>query len=130
MVTLLGSLPSSFSTVVTALEARADAELTLDFVQQQLVHHEHKLNSQETKSEAQQDLALVGAQKRKPSKCWACDEVGHIRRIRPKLKGKSVQHGANKVPEDEVESDNDGKGAFRVSDRRLSREVVGRFRCI
>ena len=39
VVTLLGSLPPSFSTVVTALEARAD-DLTMDFVQQQLIHHE------------------------------------------------------------------------------------------
>ena len=39
VVTLLGSLPSSFSTVVTALETRVD-DLTMDFVQQQLIHHE------------------------------------------------------------------------------------------
>ena len=32
VITLLGSLPPSFSTVVTALEARAD-DLTMDFVQ-------------------------------------------------------------------------------------------------
>ena len=39
VVTLLSSLPSSFSTVVTALEARV-GDLTMDFVQQQLIHHE------------------------------------------------------------------------------------------
>ena len=39
VITLLGSLPPSFSTVITALEARAD-DLTMDFVQQQLLHHE------------------------------------------------------------------------------------------
>ena len=117
MVTLLGSLPSSFSTVVTALEALADTDLTLDFVQQQLVHHERKLSSQETKPEALQDSAPVGAQKRKPPKCWACEEVGHIRRFCPKLKGKSGQHGANKVTEDEVKSDDDVEGASRVSDK-------------
>ena len=37
VVTLLGSLPSSYSTLVTALEARVD-ELKLDFVQQALIH--------------------------------------------------------------------------------------------
>ena len=46
VVTLLGSLPSSFSTVVTALEARV-GDLTMDFVQQQLIHHERKLKAQE-----------------------------------------------------------------------------------
>ena len=42
VVTLLGSLPPSFSSLVTALEAHVD-DLTLDFVQQQLIHHEQKL---------------------------------------------------------------------------------------
>ena len=89
VVTLLGSLPSSFSTVVTALEARVDG-LTMDFVQQQLIHHERKLKAQESKPEALHDSALVGAQKRKPPKCWACDEIGHIQRFCPKQKEKST----------------------------------------
>ncbi len=59
VVTLLGSLPSSFSIVVTALEARVD-DLTLDFVQQQLIHHERKLKAQELKSEAPHDSVLLG----------------------------------------------------------------------
>ena len=46
VVTLLSSLPSSFSTVVTAFEARV-GDLTMDFVQQQLIHHERKLKAQE-----------------------------------------------------------------------------------
>ena len=39
VVTLLGSLPSDYSTLVTALEARAD-DLTLGYVQQALIHEE------------------------------------------------------------------------------------------
>ena len=73
VVTLLRSLPPSFSNVVTALQARVD-DLTMDFVQQQLIHHEQKLKAQESKH----DSALVGPQKRKPLKCWTCDEVRHI----------------------------------------------------
>jgi hypothetical protein len=42
VVTLLGCLPSPFSAVVTALEARVD-DLTMGFVQQKLIHHERKL---------------------------------------------------------------------------------------
>ena len=76
VVTLLGSLPSSFSSIVTALEARVDG-LTLDFVQQQLIHHERKIMNQQVEPETELDSALVGAQKWKP-KCWNCDEVGHI----------------------------------------------------
>lgn len=41
VVTLLGSLPASYSTLVTALEARID-ELTLQFVQQALINEEQK----------------------------------------------------------------------------------------
>ena len=112
VVTLLGSLPSSFSTVVTALETRID-DLTMDFVQQQLIHHERKLKTQESKSEVLHDSALMGAQKQKLPKCWTCDEVGHIQRFCPKQKEKS-QHRA-KVTKDEVESNSDGEGAFPVS---------------
>lgn len=39
VVTLLGSLPPSYSTLVTALEARAD-DVKLSYVQQALVHEE------------------------------------------------------------------------------------------
>ena len=42
VVTLLGSLPQSFSTIVTALEARAD-DITLNFMQQALTHEETKI---------------------------------------------------------------------------------------
>lgn len=41
VVTLLGSLPPSYSTIVTALEARVDS-ISLDFVQQSLIHEEQK----------------------------------------------------------------------------------------
>ena len=112
VVTLLGSLPSSFSNVVTALEARVD-DLTLDFVQQQLIHHERKLKAQDLKPESPGDAALMGAQKRKPPKCWSCHEVGHIQCFCPKRKEKS-QHRAE-IIEDEIESSSDKEGAFRAS---------------
>ena len=115
VVTLLGSLPPSFSTVVTALEARVDG-LTMDFVQQQLIHHERKLKAQELKPEALHDSALVGAQKRKPPKCWACDEIGHIQRFCPKRKEKSTSMHRAKITEDEVESDSGGESAFPACD--------------
>jgi len=40
-VTLLGSLPRSYSTLVTALKARVD-DIDLKFVQQALIHEEQK----------------------------------------------------------------------------------------
>ena len=85
----------------------------MDFVQQQLIHHERKLKTRESKPEAPYDSALVGAQKRQPPKCWACDEVGHIQRFCPKRKEKSTSmHRAKITTEDEVESDSDVERAF------------------
>ena len=77
VVTLLGSLPSSFSTVVTALETHVD-DLTMHFVQ--LIHHERKLKAQESKSEVLHDSALVGAQKRK-LKSGSFPSVGPVTRL-------------------------------------------------
>ena len=84
VVTLLGSLPASFLTVVIALEARADV-LSLDFVQQQLIHHERKSQIPAVKPESLQDSALVGSFRRKPQ-CWTCNKIGHVQRFCPKQK--------------------------------------------
>ena len=68
MVALLGSLPWSYSTLVTALEARVD-NVSLTFVQQALVHEEQKSNGELGHSSgAQTPLVLVGEQKPKPRK--------------------------------------------------------------
>ena len=86
----------------------------MNFVQQQLIHHERKLKAHELKPEALHDSALVGVKKRKLPKCWTCDEVGHIQWFCPKSKKKSQHHA--KVTKDEVESESDGEGTFSVSD--------------
>ena len=52
VVTLLGSLPPSYSTLVTALEARVE-DVRLDFVQQALIHEEQK-----RKGEANDSLTI------------------------------------------------------------------------
>ena len=85
----------------------------MDFAQQQLIHHEQKLKAQQLKPETLDDSVLVGVQKKKPPKCWACDEVGHIQRFCLKRKDK-LQHQA-KVTKDEIESSSDGEGAFPAS---------------
>ena len=65
-MTLLGSLPESYSTLVTALEAQVD-DVKLSFVQQALVHEEQKLSGEfgdtSSASAGQLDVALVGEQK-------------------------------------------------------------------
>ena len=68
VVTLLGSLPPSYSTLVRALEARAD-DIRLDFVQQALNHEEQMQKGlfgqpSDTSSTSQKDSALVGVEKK------------------------------------------------------------------
>ena len=78
VVTLLVSLPPSYSTLVTALEAQVD-NIRLDFVQQSLIQEEMKRKASvvvdaHTSSTSLQDAALVRGLKRdrpqKPPVCW------------------------------------------------------------
>ena len=83
VVTLLGSLPPNYATLVTALEARVD-DVNLKFVQQALLHEEQKPKAQprSASSGVQSDSVPVGAQKT----CFGCGEAGHVRRDCPKRK--------------------------------------------
>jgi len=97
VVTLLGSLPQSYSTLVTALEAQVDG-IDLKFVQQALIHEEQKQRKQADGTSSgvrvQLDSVLVGAQStqhknfRNPVKCYGCGAFGHIRRDCPNIRKK------------------------------------------
>ena len=80
VVTLLGSLPRSFATLVIAIEARMDG-VSLDYVQQALVHEEMK-QSELSRQLSGAESALAGAFKRNMSRdrptCYGCGNVGHI----------------------------------------------------
>ena len=85
VVTLLGSLPRSFATLVTAIETRMD-DVSLDYVQQALIQEEMKqseLSGQLSGAES----ALAGAFKRNMTRdgptCYGCGNVGHIHRYCP-----------------------------------------------
>ena len=89
VVTLLGSLPESYSTLVTALEARGES-LKLGYVQEALIHEEQKRNSTFGQMKCRErefpENALVGGAPRKSKalnkslKCYGCGETGHFRR--------------------------------------------------
>ena len=94
VVTLLGSLTSSYSTIVTALEARVD-NVSLDFVQQALIHEEQK-QKDASKPDSLPDSALrAGDRPRRPPVCWHCQEVGHIQRFCPKRRSADKPHKAS-----------------------------------
>ena len=79
VVTLLGSLPSSWTTPMTALEARVD-DVQLSPVQQALIHEEQKLQTQLQSSStssygSQPTSALFGRQRKtkiNKVKCFEC----------------------------------------------------------
>ena len=112
VVTLLGSLPRNYSTLVTALEARTDA-LTLSYTQQALIHEEKKQNVSEEShgTTSGGPAALIGEQGTTKS-CWECGGLGHFRRNCPRRKPK---HKAKPVAEKESDSDSDSSGAFAAS---------------
>ena len=110
VVTLLGSLPPSYSALVTALEAR-DA-VTLSYVQQSLIREEQRLKESNTQHTGLNNIsgigrALIGKHDGQPGKghqnkkaCYLCGETGHFRKDcpknlyqrlpKPKHKGKSA----------------------------------------
>ena len=85
VVTLLGSLPRRFVTLVTAIEARMDG-VSLDYVQQALIHEEMK-QSELSGQLSEAESALSGVYRRNTSRdrptCFGCGSVGHNRRYCP-----------------------------------------------
>ena len=117
VVTLLGSLPKSYSTFVTAQEAREN--VSLNYLQQALAHEEQKRHGQghsESTDVQRGDAALVGESKKKfkPRKpiCFGCQQPGHFRRDCPKEK-RVPSHKAETA--DEKAEDLESTGAFAAS---------------
>ena len=124
VVTLLGSLPPSYQMLVTTLEARN--ELTLNYVQQSLVHEEKKQSSGSSSEKPGSHDAMYHSHKEqhkdrdgkrqrstcqwKP-KCFSCGQKRHFQRdcLSPKRKKeKLTKHNAKPVKESAtVDSDTD-----------------------
>ena len=116
VVTLLGSLPERFNTIVTALEARADAEsLTLEAVHQALINQELKHNEANgAKRDGDKGTALAAGKfppkmGKRPhaherpqahgkfrGKCFGCQKfAGHVKKDCPVLKAGHSSSGDN-----------------------------------
>ena len=115
---LLRSVQESYSTLVTALLARGDDELTLVFVTQALLDEEQrrgKFNSDsgpEVESRSSDSALRAGCPFRNgqsSSTCQYCHEPGHFIRNCPKLKSK---HRAKMAAEAKEDSDSGGDSMF------------------
>lgn len=108
IVTLLGSLPSSYATIVTALETKFD-NLTLQFVQQALINEEQKRMSADGNyggaasggasamstqigGDMQSNSKTVRTDRSNSWRCYNCGKEGHIKRDCPsKTKRNKIQ---------------------------------------
>ena len=80
VVHLLASLPDSYSTLVTALEARPDVP-TMDTVIEKLVYEEQKSKDRTgNKSSSTEGAMNSSHHKKKGPRCYNCKRFGHYQR--------------------------------------------------
>ena len=83
VIYLLASLPESFNTLVTALEANSDVP-RMEVVTERLLHEESKQNDSSVSN--RRDRALAVRQRtstRKNIKCYRCHKIEHMQRNCP-----------------------------------------------
>ncbi len=124
--TLLGSLPPSYSALVTTLECNEGVKLS--YVQQALLHEERKQRETDpgSASTTQPNSALVGTQERprRIIRCYGCGKLGHIQRFCQAFKTRVNQtQGHNAKTAEEGQTDTYGAFAASVGSLRNSRSI-------
>ena len=85
VINLLASLPDSYSTLVTTLEALEQVP-TWESVTERLIHSDSKQQTRAT------DSTALFTKKKSAVKCYECGQTGHIRRNCKKYLAKTKNH--------------------------------------
>lgn len=121
---LLSSLPESYSTLVTALETRAEDELTLQLVKGKLIDEDKRRKNVRYHEEKSEDKALKAShkqskqvqQKSQEVSCFFCKKRGHMKKDCIKYK----QWKANKEKANTVSNENkDSEICFGVNNENV-----------
>ena len=149
VVHLLASLPDSYSTLVTALEARPEVP-KMDTVIEKLVYEEQKSRDRTGNPDSSKGSQAEGAMntthhKRKGPRCYQCKRYGHIQRDcrqRDSKEQKPNHHGGRPKnqkfancattkhrPDDSSESDSDEVGLIvdHVLTVKASSQLTGKW---
>lgn len=94
--TLLGSLPSSYDSLITALEARREDELTSSFVRSKVVEEYRRRMEREVGNTESSALKIsTNHSKQNSIVCNFCDKPGHIRKHCRKLADQTKNKKSN-----------------------------------
>ena len=98
---LLGSLPESFDTLVTALESRPEKDLTSQLVKSKLIdEYKRRKGARETKEDPCGSDAAMKVSHKGAKSCFFCKKTGHFKGECIKYKAwKKKQERANKITE-------------------------------
>lgn len=78
---LLSSLPRGYDTLITALEARKEDELTFGFVQQKLIaEYERRIHADRVPDSTEKVLKAAHKGKAKGSSCYFCKRPNHMKK--------------------------------------------------
>lgn len=124
---LLSSLPRSYDTLITALEARKEDELTFAFVQQKLIaEFERRINGDGNYDE--KALKAKFQTKRNEVSCFFCKKPNHIKKDCPdyiKWKAKKEKQSSANASKNSDKSNSD---KAKVAEHRDFLFTIGKFK--
>lgn len=110
---LLGTLSEEYNNVISSLEMRPEADLTLDLVKEKLLQEYKRKCGGE-----QADTAFKTQKKKFVPKCYSCGKPGHMKRDCPKLNSYKQKQNDNRAHA----ACNDEHACFGISDMRPNGE--------